>query len=102
MNKSVRSGDVFLKVVTSLPVNAKKVAKNPVLALGEISGHSHRLVGDQYELYQNEGRKYLQVFQPTLVTHEEHNKRIILPGTYEIVNEREYDYIDEELKVVKD
>lgn len=97
-----RQGDVGLYQVDSLPKGAKKL-KDKVLAYGEISGHRHRFANDSnIERYEVDGRLYLQVYQPTPLIHEEHHEQIILPGTYEQIQEREHDYIDETAKTVID
>ena len=98
---NIRQGDVFLKVVESLPEGAIKAASDPVLMHGE-SGNSHRLVGTDWSLYTVGGDRYLHVYKPTTLIHEEHDKHIIAPGVYQHVQERSYDYIEEETKAVVD
>lgn len=97
-----RQGDVLLIKIETLPKGAQKL-KDKVLAYGEVTGHSHRFSElknvDRYEL---DGKTYLQVYAPTPLIHEEHQQQIILPGTYEQIQEREYSYIDETLRSVID
>lgn len=100
--KRHRQGDIRLKPIGKLPENAKKL-EDKTLAYGEVTGHSHRfLEPDNVDRYELEGRLYLQVYSPTPLIHEEHNKQIILPGTYEQIAEREHDYIEESARTVID
>lgn len=104
MKKDVRNGDVYLFAINTLPKGAKKLERNPVLKWGEATGHSHRLVGDKWDLFENEGIKYLQVYQPTPIIHEDHKKIIIVPGVYDITShqERSYNPFNEEVSEVID
>ena len=111
----IRQGDVRLSHVKDLPKNAKPL-KDKTLAYGEVTGHSHRFIDtSNIQRYEADNKIYLQVLQPSLLTHEEHNKwqkrfndtwvadqGYIMPGVYEQISEREYDYIDESAKTVVD
>jgi len=100
--KMFRQGDILLKEIEKLPEN-KKILKDKVLAYGEVTEHSHRFErSENIDRFEYERKLYLQVYQPTPLIHEEHNPIIILPGIYEQIQEREYDYIDNELKKVID
>lgn len=98
-----RHGDVDILPIDTLPKGLKK-ASNKVLALGEVTGHSHRFTENSLVdvFLASDGLKYLQVHQPSPLIHEEHNEIMILPGTYKVEIEREYSYEDEELKKVVD
>ena len=98
--KLYRQGDVLLKSIESLP---KGVTKNDskVLAYGEVTGHSHRFEGEGVVTYGNP-IQYIDVQMPSPLIHEEHKEVIILPGIYEVLHEREWDYIDKEMKKVVD
>ncbi len=98
----VRQGDVLLKQIDKLPEKVKKL-EDKVLAYGEITGHSHRLENpENIERYTDGEKLYLQVFQPTPLIHEEHLPQVVLPGVYEQIREREYSYIDQDIRAVVD
>lgn len=105
MNKMniYRHGDVDIKPIESLPKGLKK-SKDKVLALGEVTGHSHRFTPESLVdvFLASDGLRYLQVHQPSPLIHEEHKEIMIMPGTYKVEIEREYSYEDEEMKKVVD
>lgn len=107
----VRQGDVLLVPISSIPSAAKNKAKSklaPVtLALGEVTGHSHRFAtgnnvamleldepmdGKTFGLTEPVGR-FLQVDKADDLIHEEHD---VVPikednlGSFAIVTPREY------------
>jgi len=97
-----RHGDVLIKQIEKLPEHAKKL-KDKVLAYGEVTGHSHRFENpDNIDRYELDGRLYLLVYQPTPLIHEEHLPQVILPGIYEQIQEKEWNYIDKEATRVVD
>lgn len=98
-----RQGDVLIKQIEQLPDGIKR-GKDKTLAYGEVTGHSHRFADPSLvELFlSNDGLKYLKVNAIAPLIHEEHKEIKIMPGLYEVLIEREYDYIDEELKVIRD
>lgn len=100
--KIYRQGDVLIKQINKLPKGLKKV-KDKTLAYGEVTDHSHRFKdATPIELFLLNDAKYLQVNLPSPLIHEEHKKIIIEPGKYEITQEREYDYFENELRQVVD
>lgn len=112
--KLYRQGDVLIIQVTDIPQQRTKY-KESVLAYGEVTGHAHRFTKEQdvnvYTIHdqtiQWNGRsitidKYFEITEPKVLTHEEHNTHEIEPGKYITVIEREYDYIEEEMKQVVD
>jgi hypothetical protein len=88
-----------------LPDNLKKV-NNPILAQGEATGHHHLLVKEtenQFDVLEDaQGNKYLNVFSPTELTHQEHKTITIEKGMYWISREQEYDYFSLQSKRVQD
>jgi hypothetical protein len=105
--KGARHGDVDLIPLRALPENLKKVEykKDFVLAEGEVTGHKHKLLcePETVSVYQDEqGRYFLDIKQPTKITHEEHGTRTLTPGFYVREIEEEYDVFEEELKNVID
>lgn len=91
-----RHGDLLIKEIVKLPKELKK-AQNNVLALGEVTGHSHRLNVNQICVFENkENQKFLDLKQTISLIHEEHNEIQIPKGNYIIIHEREYDPFSEE------
>ena len=102
----VRHGDVVLKSVdnSTLPKGKETVAKMVVLAEGEQTGHAHRLSCDtgNIKLLETEMARYIVLSDTCQLNHEEHGCLSIEPNTYEIVIEREHDYIEKQNRKVVD
>lgn len=100
-----RHGDLLIKEINEIPKKAKKVSSGKLnkLALGEVTGHSHKLetitVVDVFEL---DGVKYFNAPNGASLSHEEHNTLTLDPKTYQVLTEREYDYFLEEQREVLD
>lgn len=90
MNKiNYRHGDVII-VPTSEVARGEK-QKEPVLAYGEVTGHSHKFTEGEIEIFKYNEKMYLKVISPfALLRHEEH-KEIKLPnGDYEVFIQQEW------------
>lgn len=79
-----RHGDVLLRRIAKIPANKKQV--KPVLALGEVTGHSHVL--DNYGTIcfadnEKDLADFAQVESPAKLTHQEHSTIVLPPGNYE-------------------
>ena len=88
-----RQGDVLL---TKIDVETKGIFKPKdgmlILAEGELTGHAHRVSADSAQLVHGTGgRMILEVLHPTKLRHEEHASIDLMPGTYEVTRQREYD-----------
>jgi hypothetical protein len=102
-----RQGDVLVRRVVALPDGAKDVTPKGriVLALGEVTGHAHAIAeGEAREFSYADAagvvRRFLDVVSEATVRHEEHRAIPLLPGIYEIVQQREYS--PEEIRNVAD
>lgn len=86
-----RHGDVLIAQISSIP-EATTHSASPVLAHGEITGHSHRIEDARSAevLVGNSGTLYLKVLAVTRIIHEEHKPITLPPGTYRIWQQREY------------
>jgi len=95
--KQARQGDVFFEVVTSLPKKDQLKRKNdPILAYGEVTGHSHKIMSppmSEVESYVDKsGDIFVKSDQPITVGHDEHDTITLDPGQlYCITIQREYD-----------
>ena len=88
--KCYRHGDVIIKAVREIPLGAVKQSCC-VLALGEVTGHSHRIESGA-ALWAFEDKRYLEVQKElACLVHEEHKALEIPQGTYEIIIQREYE-----------
>jgi len=89
-----------------LPDGAKIIAqgKEAVLAYGEVTGHAHRVTGENVALVEYDGRKYVVVDGvPALLDHEEHGKATREVGQEEVVIQREQAWdLSEEIRPVVD
>jgi hypothetical protein len=106
-------GDVVLRKIEKLPAKLK-IQKGNTLAFGEVTGHHHALVpkGTQLKSYESlpqmklykgeDGKSYVEIFDPMDLLHQEHNKIEIDTGIYEVEIVREYDYNSKETRRVVD
>lgn len=86
-----RHGDVLISRVSTLPRQPERLA-GVTLALGEFSGHSHRIAEPgAARMWQAGGQKFLEVTaeRATLV-HEEHRAMTLPQGIYRVWMQREY------------
>lgn len=93
-----RQGDVFLKPVAAIPVEAKPIKRQGgrvILAEGEVTGHHHAIMDSGVALLEHAERRYLRVPETAALRHEEHTKIDVAPGLYEVVIQREYDDAEE-------
>ena len=93
MNNHYRQGDVVLVELIELPKGAveEMVSDDIVLALGEVTGHSHRLqVPQGATLYAEGETNYVQLKRSGKLVHEEHDAIALAPGYYRVVRQREY------------
>jgi len=96
-----RHGDLLIKPIDNIPKDAK-LNKDNILALGEVTGHKHRLNIKQLSVYETLGQKYVSLKQKTDLVHEEHNTLTLEPGNYVVLMEREFDPVAQEIKQVLD
>lgn len=103
----LRQGDVGF-VRCGVPSGARKIETRP-LALGEVTGHSHRAaVADAVEMFEIEGERGARTFMRVTaeggvsIVHEEHGP-VTLPQGWEgeVVIAREYDE-EEDFRSVAD
>lgn len=83
-----RQGDLVIKQVNSIPLNAK-LQKDGVLVYGEATGHAHRLVGGNVFKTDN-GMIFLKVEGKASIKHEEHKPISLNKGLYGVIRQREY------------
>lgn len=96
-SKPIRHGDVDL-IPTSIPQGAKPI-KNDIVMHGE-NGHEHKLINGQILVIDD--RKFVKSNQQTFLIHEEHGKKPIPYGEFEIKQEQEFDPFERVLRRVRD
>jgi hypothetical protein len=103
----IRQGDILFVPITAdeLPAGIRR-QESGIIAQGEASGHHHRVaVADLpvAELFEAWEGKFLRVTERGVsIVHEEHKTVTIPPGTYRIHQAREYDYLAQFSRPVRD
>jgi hypothetical protein len=88
-----RHGDLLIKKINSIPKECKKLSTN-ILAEGEVTGHHHKLNGS-FQIFQNSQKvKFIETFEQVRLTHQEHSQLLIPKGVYVVVEEREFDPLE--------
>ena len=103
-NQIFRQGDVMLirVAVAELPKGLQRT-KKVVLALGEVTGHSHAIKrgAKGYASKPEDLCSYVEIAEAlALLEHEEHSTITLEPGIYEVRIQREYHPKELERKVV--
>lgn len=96
MTDVYRQGDVIIKVIDAETKGEAKLLPHLTLAEGEATGHRHRITKGMAELYQlTVGIMYLKVLSEFATLYHEEHEEIELPkGDYEVLIEREYDWVE--------
>lgn len=82
-----RQGDLLFVAVGSVNPKAKK-QKDNIIALGEVTGHTHSL--EEGEVLKAGSLKYLALAKASKVVHQEHNPIELPKGNYQVLRQREY------------
>lgn len=97
MSIQYRQGDVLLIKLAEAEAKALGLARQvwptngrAVLAFGEATGHTHSVDGADAALDERRAERYLAVWAPTELTHEEHAPIRLDPGFYRVVRQREF------------
>lgn len=86
-----RQGDILIVKVGSIPADAR-LLDHCVIALGEATGHRHRIETGAEQLRTDAGDQFIRVLTPAAdLVHEEH-ATITLPGPalYRVLHQREF------------
>lgn len=102
----IRHGDVTLHPTKKAEGEIIKHSGSFVVALGEATGHHHRLTVLEPEHLEVrravDGRMFFVLHKEGTLTHEEHAPITLPAGTYEQKQEREYDWFALETRKVID
>ena len=102
-NKVFRQGDVIISSIIAIPDDACE-SNDKIIAIGEKTSHAHRIPnnGIVFEC-PSAKRRFLRVISGGLnITHEEHLDVVLPVGDYEIKQQREFDWWNEEVRRVVD
>lgn len=106
-------GDVDIRGISEIPKSAKLLDKKTVM-YGEKTGHHHTFNGQVlvFEPTENDMvnvrgedvkvQKYVQVLKPAILEHQEHAPQKIPEGNYVILQEREWDVLENQIRSVMD
>lgn len=101
-----QQGDVTIEKVESIPaeaVNVPVTGRRHILAEGEVTGHAHAVLDSPgVSTFKLGEDLYLRNQEEVTVTHEEHKPVTVPPGTYKIGQVREYDYLTQMTRTVRD
>ena len=87
--KKYRQGDVLLVPVEKQPEAFFKKREDGVVAYGEVTGHTHRIInGTVADLFEH--GLYVNVDSGGKIVHDEHNAIDLDKGLYKVVIQREY------------
>ena len=113
MNFITFQGDVDIREIQKIPKSAKLLDTKTVM-YGEKTGHHHTFNGQVlvYEPTERETvecrgeqiqvQKYIHVLKPAELIHQEHAKQVIPEGKYVILQEREWDVLENQIRKVMD
>jgi hypothetical protein len=85
-NYQTRQGDLLIRKVSGIPKG--KLISDGVLLRGEVTGHSHRIVGGK--VIQAKEDLFFEVTKKAELVHEEHKTIEFKPGKYAVIRQREY------------
>ncbi|MBI5698533.1 MAG: hypothetical protein HZC29_08680 [Thaumarchaeota archaeon] len=116
LEKTFRHGDVDgipieLTSLIEIPREAKPIGK--IVMQGTANGHSHRIRDGQVLMLEKptdvkiadevmQVNRFLRVPNDTIIEHEEHPDVEVLKGDYVIVQERNYNPFDKQIRRVID
>lgn len=94
-----RQGDVLIVPVAKAPENLEPLEREGgrvILAHGEATGHAHAIAEPGAVLFSETatGRRFLKLLKPAALDHEEHDRIDLPTGDYEVIRQKEYDYME--------
>ena len=106
-------GDVDIRSIKNIPKSAT-LLKNKTVMYGEKTGHHHTFNGQVLVFEPATGdtilargeqiqvQKYVSVLQDAVLEHQEHEPQVIPKGNYAILQEREWDVLENQIRMVVD
>lgn len=81
-----RQGDLLIEEVGKIE---GKLQKDNVIALGEMTGHSHKL--EKGKVYKGKkGEKFLNLPKKSKIVHQEHKALNLKKGKYKVTRQKQY------------
>ena len=96
MTKIFRQGDLLLRKLEQSPRETVfEEVKDKILARGEATGHSHRIIGEKSRVLRSQtGQLLVELQEPAKLVHEEHGLIELESGTFEVIRQREFNPIE--------
>ena len=94
---NIRQGDILFKRIDEKASGKKNT--NLVIADGEATGHQHVLLAETGVVGDN---KHFTLTGKAKLIHPEHDTIKFDSGSYMVITEREFDYLEETMKEVQD
>ena len=96
--KQIRQGDILLIAVAGImPPKEIQPKTQVILALGELTGHAHRLAATGVYEWEADGYRYVRVhgIEPGTLAHEDHDPvpvAVVAPETtYRVIQQQVWD-----------
>lgn len=86
----IRQGDLLFVHCERVPTDAKRIPDG-IIARGQATTHTHRLVGEGAELLADGPNMFIRAERPATIAHEEHGAVDLPAGNYQITRQREYE-----------
>ncbi len=102
--KIIRQGDLIFRL-TEIPAHVleQEPKLDGIIQRGEATNHHHRLATlEDAEIFQHYGDIYLRVTAEAMVVHEEHAPVTLPVGEYKVSVAREFDYLQNVSRTVRD
>jgi hypothetical protein len=97
-----QQGDVNIYQIDQLPDGAVQ-RSSTVVREGEVTGHAHRIVGGEVEMFELGDRIFARILSGDCsIVHEEHGAIPLGEGLYEFGPTHEYDHFAEESRELAD
>lgn len=97
--KTYRQGDLLFKQVSDQPKQVE--SKRLTIAEGEQTGRHHVLVAETDSVILGD-RTLFTIKGKAKLVHPEHDTIEFDSGTYVVINEREWNYVDKQMEKVRD
>lgn len=114
-NFNTIQGDVDIRQIKSIPKSATLLNTKTIM-YGEATGHHHSFGAGQVQVFKPaendtvtalgskevQVQKYVSLSQDTELIHQEHATQVIPKGNYAILQEREWDVLEQQIRPVLD
>lgn len=95
-------GDIVFVPFTGKVFGDLQKQKKVTVGWGEVTGHTHDVHCDDMQVLKTDKGFILVLGKEGTVTHQEHKKIVLAPGTYVVEHEREMDWFSKTTRKVID